>query len=88
MKKERERNIERWKIWSEMKGSRRRWRRLLIDSGIANNGATVVESPVVSVGNGEMGSHHGDEGERRRERKREKEKKRERERKKERKKEK
>ena len=57
-----------------MKGSRRRWRRLLIDSGIANNGAAVVESPVVPVGNGEMGSHHGDEGEREKERKREEEK--------------
>ena len=61
MKKERERNIERWKIWSEMEGSRRRWKRLLVNGGIANNGVVVVESPVVPVDNGEIGNHHGDE---------------------------
>ena len=65
-----------------MKGSRRRWRRLLIDSGIANNGVAVVESHVVPVSNGEMGNHMGmreREGGKEREKKRKRERERERE---------
>ena len=49
MKKERERNIERWKIWSEMRGSRGWWVRLSVDGNIASNGVVVVASPVAVV---------------------------------------
>ena len=35
----------------------------MIGGGIASNGAAVVALPVVPVNSGEMGDHHGNEGE-------------------------
>ena len=46
---EREKEIETWKIWSEIGGSRQRWRRLSVGGGVANIGAVVVTSLVAMV---------------------------------------